>query len=95
MMLTADEFMRRFLLHDAAKGFRRIRHYGFLANACRAIKLASIRAGPQAAEPIDYRERYAALTGNRSMCVLAARTHDRYHSMVTGAGPAHHAAILR
>jgi Putative transposase/Transposase zinc-binding domain len=71
MMLTADEFMRRFLLHVLPKGFRRIRHYGFLANACRAIKLASIRAAldapqrPQAAEPIDYRERYAALTGNR------------------------------
>lgn len=71
MTLTADEFMRRFLLHVLPKGFRRIRHYGFLANACRAIKLPSIRAildapqRPNTPEPVDYRERYAALTGNR------------------------------
>jgi hypothetical protein len=43
MTLDADEFIRRFLLHTLPKGFRRIRHFGFLANACRASKLARIR----------------------------------------------------
>ena len=44
MTLDADEFIRRFLLHVLPKGFRRIRHFGFLANACRAGKLPAIRA---------------------------------------------------
>jgi len=71
MTLDADEFIRRFLLHALPKGFRRIRHFGFLANACRAAKLARIRAAldaPKPApvdEPTDYRERYAILTGRR------------------------------
>jgi hypothetical protein len=69
--LHAEEFIRRFLLHVLPKGFRRIRHFGFLANACRAAKLARIRAALQApeppppAKPVDYRERYAILTGRR------------------------------
>lgn len=33
MTLEADEFIRHFLLHVLPKGFRRIRHFGFLANA--------------------------------------------------------------
>ena len=71
MTLDADEFMRRFLLHVLPKGFRRIRHFGFLANACRVEKLARIRAAlafpepERPAEPEDYRERCAQLTGNR------------------------------
>jgi Putative transposase/Transposase zinc-binding domain len=71
MTLEADEFMRRFLLHVLPKGFRRIRHFGFLANACRAAKLPAIRAALQAPAPgpkvehPDYRERYAVLTGHR------------------------------
>jgi len=35
MTLTADEFLRRFLLHVLPKGFVRIRFSGFLANRCR------------------------------------------------------------
>jgi hypothetical protein len=71
MTLGADEFMRRFLLHVLPKGFRRIRHFGFLANACRTAKLAVIRAALQTPQPApaiehaDYRERYAMLTGHR------------------------------
>jgi len=43
MTLTGDEFIRRYLLHVLPKGFMRIRHFGFLANRCRADKLACIR----------------------------------------------------
>src|SRR5215831_532363 len=32
MTLTADEFIRRFLLHVLPDGFQRIRYYGFLCN---------------------------------------------------------------
>jgi hypothetical protein len=37
MTLSADQFIRRFLLHVLPKGFHRIRHYGLLASAgCKA-----------------------------------------------------------
>ena len=71
MTLAADEFIRRFLLHVLPTGFRRIRHFGFLANACRSARLARLRAAldvPAPAPPVkpaDYRERFALLTGRR------------------------------
>lgn len=44
MWLSGVEFIRRFLLHVLPKGLMRLRHYGFLANRCRADKLRRIRA---------------------------------------------------
>jgi hypothetical protein len=70
MTLTADEFIRRFLLHTLPDGFHRIRHYGFLANGQRCAKLALCRQlleanAPAPIEPVkDYRERYHQLTGH-------------------------------
>jgi hypothetical protein len=43
MTLSADEFMRRFLLHVLPHGFHRIRHYGLIANAGRRENLARAR----------------------------------------------------
>jgi hypothetical protein len=43
MTLASHEFIRRYLLHVLPKGFMRIRYYGFLANACRQKKVASIQ----------------------------------------------------
>ena len=43
MTLSAEEFMRRFLLHVLPEGFHRIRHYGLLANAQRTHSLAQAR----------------------------------------------------
>jgi hypothetical protein len=43
MSLTGEEFIRRWLLHVLPHGLMRIRHYGFLANCHRRIKLAQIR----------------------------------------------------
>jgi hypothetical protein len=68
MMLAADEFIRRFLLHSLPDGFHRIRHYGFLANGHRAAKLARCRQllatpPPAPPPPTDYREQYRQLTG--------------------------------
>ena len=55
MTLSAEEFMRRFLLHVLPSGFHRIRHYGLLANAARRDNLARARellhVAPEAAEP--------------------------------------------
>jgi len=52
-------------------GFQRIRHYGLLANRCRAVKLARCRQLLDAPAPavklpdaaLDYRDRYEQLTG--------------------------------
>jgi hypothetical protein len=37
MTLSADEFIRRFLLHVLPDGFQRIRYYGFLGNMGLAV----------------------------------------------------------
>ena len=72
MTLTAEEFIRRFLLHVLPNGFRRIRYYGFLGNRHREEKLAVCRrllGMPETekdnAEPYakDYLDRYEDLTG--------------------------------
>ena len=43
MTLTADEFIRRFLLHVLPKGFNKIRHFGYLGSRYRAVKLGLCR----------------------------------------------------
>ena len=71
MQLAADEFIRRFLLHVLPSGFQRIRHFGFLANRYRAVKLERCRQLLSEPAPIipvldaslDYRDRYQLLTG--------------------------------
>jgi hypothetical protein len=39
MTISAEEFIRRFLLHVLPKGFVRIRHFGVLANHCRSASI--------------------------------------------------------
>jgi hypothetical protein len=53
MTLTAEEFIRRFLLHVLPKGLVRIRHYGWMANRCRRECAALCRAllGVESREP--------------------------------------------
>ena len=68
MTLSADEFLRRFLMHVLPDGFQRIRHYGLLGNRHRAENLARCRellgvAAPTTEPQPDYRERYRQLTG--------------------------------
>lgn len=73
MTLSADEFIRRFLLHVLPDGFQRIRYYGFLGNRYRRAKLEQCRrllGMPLPAEQTDalteekdYRDRYEELTG--------------------------------
>ena len=43
MTLTAEEFIRRFLLHVLPKGFNKIRHFGYLGSRYRAVKLGLCR----------------------------------------------------
>ncbi len=44
MTLGAMEFLRRFVQHVLPRGFVRIRHFGYLANACRTARLTDARA---------------------------------------------------
>jgi hypothetical protein len=72
MTLSADEFIRRFLLHVLPDGFQRIRYYGFLGNRYRRDKLEQCRrllGMPAPADQTDtaqkdYRDRYEELTGH-------------------------------
>ncbi len=48
LTLAAAELVRRFLLHVLPHGFMRVRHFGFLANCCRAERLPAIRAAIEA-----------------------------------------------
>ncbi len=69
MTLSADEFLRRFLLHVLPDSFQRIRHYGFLGNRHRAENLARCRKLLAMPVPIpqparDHREHWQCLTGH-------------------------------
>ena len=68
MTLSAEEFLRRFLLHVLPGGFVRIRHFGFLANRGRPAKLARCRVllavpPPAAAGPEPVAALLRRLTG--------------------------------
>ena len=43
MKLEGVEFLRRFLMHVLPDGFMRIRHFGFLANCVRQVRVALLR----------------------------------------------------
>ena len=72
MTLSADEFIRRFLLHVLPDGLQRIRYYGFLGNRyrkekleqCRRLLVMSTPTEPTNLAEKDYRDRYEELTGN-------------------------------
>ncbi|MBV8830080.1 MAG: IS91 family transposase [Acidobacteriaceae bacterium] len=51
MTVTAEEFLRRFLLHVLPHGFVRIRFFGFLANRCRKTLLPLCRQLLQMVSP--------------------------------------------
>jgi Putative transposase/Transposase zinc-binding domain len=73
MTLSAEEFIRRFLLHVLPNGFRRIRYYGFLGNRDRQEKIDRCRrllgmATPQQAAALTPDEnrlaQYADIVGS-------------------------------
>jgi site-specific recombinase XerD len=62
MTMDAIEFIRRFLLHVLPPGFVKIRHFGFLANGCRAKALKLSRTLLHASaqpDPLSIRQRHA------------------------------------
>ena len=79
LTLSADEFIRRFLLHVLPRGFQRIRQFGLLANR-RRDELARCRqllgATDQMVESLgqDYKALYQTLTGTSLLQCPACRT---------------------
>ena len=51
MTVSADEFLRRFLIHVLPKGLVRIRHFGLFANRKRSASLLRCRLLLKAAAP--------------------------------------------
>ena len=77
MTLSADEFMRRFLLHVLPRGLQRIRQFGLLANRRRG-ELARCRqllgASTQTVESLDYKSLEQTVTGTSLQPCPACRT---------------------
>ena len=67
MTLSADEFIRRFLVHVLPKGFHRIRHYGLLATGNRKANIARARELLTAPAPAVTKEP-ASSTERRTTC---------------------------
>jgi hypothetical protein len=98
MTLSAEEFIRRFLLHALPDGFQRIRYYGLLGNRYRQQKLARCRqllgmAPPlEAPAPEDYRDQHEQLTGSSlRQCPICHRGRMVTVEMLT----AHRAPAIR
>jgi len=79
LTLSADEFMRRFLLHVLPRGFQRIRQFGLLANRrrdelahCRQLLGTSKQAVERLAQ--DYKSLYQTVTGTSLQQCPACRT---------------------
>ena len=73
MRLTADEFIRRFLLHVLPKRFVRIRHFGLLAGRKVATQWARCRqllGGPDVEPPVErtWLDRLREWTGQDLSC---------------------------
>jgi hypothetical protein len=91
MTLSADEFLRRFLLHVLPDGFQRIRHYGLLGNRYRAKNLARCRGllqvpAPAPQPPLDYREHYQQLTGQDLLQCPRCQKGQMQHVTILPAG---------
>jgi hypothetical protein len=69
MTVSADEFLRRFLLHVLPKGLVRIRHFGFFANRRRETALARCRELLGAATSAEHSE-----TTNLPRCPVCSAT---------------------
>lgn len=101
MTLTANEFLRRFLLHVVPDGFVRIRHFGLLANRTRAAKLARVRAlldqpaPPSAEAPESVRDVMLRVTGlDIDRCPVCVRGRLRAVALLPPARPRAHAPPL-
>ena len=80
LTLTAEEFIRRFLLHALPPHFMRIRHFGILANRCKSLDLPRCRellglpAEIPQPPPMTSQEQLLELTGQDTARCPACKT---------------------
>ena len=76
MTLSGNEFVRRFLLHILPKGLMRVRHYGFLANRCRRVRLEQLRSALRVGDAEHKENRAgAAVSPPTLVCSQCKRPH--------------------
>ncbi len=73
--LAAEAFIRRFLLHCLPTGFHRIRHFGILANGCRARTLNTVipdhkEPGSKTTDDTEPKPRTCPVCGGETVVVL-------------------------
>jgi Putative transposase len=86
MTLSADEFIRRFLIHVLPTGFHRIRNYGLSANHRRERRpspTTAQRASSQTAARCDRQRRPRPRKGASLAVLLLRRPHDRHRDLRT------------
>lgn len=72
MTLSADEFIRRFLIHVLPTGFHRIRHYGLFASHVRRNHLVKLRQLLN--QPADEADETAITIDQDQTCPFVCRT---------------------
>jgi len=82
MVLSADEFIRRFLLHILPEDFKKTRHYGILSSGVKKVKLALARkllAAQAAAERVvgEVKERVGEWFRQCPMCEVGRMCFQR------------------
>jgi len=70
MTLAGTEFVRRFLAHVLPRGFMRVRHFGFLGNRVRRVRIDRIRALLPPRRPRTTRTRPLRTGDQRPRCPL-------------------------
>lgn len=93
MTVSADEFIRRFLLHSLPPGFQRIRHYGLLASRGKLAMLALCRRHLNAPppEPLPAAEAKAAMQAQLlapvlrcPQCLIGVMVRIQFFASTTG-----------
>jgi len=93
MTLSAEEFIRRFLLHVLPSRFVKIRHYGIMSTRNRQTKLARCKellgcspTPPSGQAKIDWQERLLQVAGvDLSICPSCGQGHMRTVQVITPA----------
>jgi hypothetical protein len=92
MTISADEFLRRFLIHVLPKGLVRIRQFGLFANRKRSASLLRCRFLLKAAAPPSQPAASAQITCpicSKPMLVVERLSRHQLLSVPTIAAPRH------
>ena len=78
MKLEGVEFLRRFLMHVLPNGFMRIRHFGFLANCVRQVRVRLVRQLLKITGALSRRIKIIKPTEPEKLACLCPACHQGY-----------------